>query len=157
MSSEWRTLWNEVLSNSSGNLSKYNTESSDLHVLFIWHLWLIRYEGHRLSGANIQMPSTQPGNTGTTKTYISWSSCITILSIMCGMCAGTFLDVNPNLLLRILLTYRRESANVSFSCLPVCLLSVKYANWVFNDSSSWKENSTTQPCVWSRVDSINKR
>ena len=59
------------------------------------------------------------------KTYISCSSCMTILSIMWGICAGTFLDVNPNLLLRILLTYRRESANVSLSCLPVCLLSVK--------------------------------
>lgn len=66
---------------------------------------------------------------------------MTILSIMCGMWAGTFLDVNPNLLLRILLTYRSESANVSFSWRPARLLLVKYDNCVFNDSSSCKEHS----------------
>lgn len=77
-----------------------------------------------------------------TKTYISCSSCMMILSIMWGMWAGTFLDVNPNLLLRILLTYRSESANVSFSCRPARLLLVKYASCVFNVSSSCKENST---------------
>lgn len=143
MSSEWRTLWNDVLSNSSGNLSKCNTQraldvsenrSPSPHLIY-----MASYLTHSSSG---QMSSTQAGrHTCTVKTYISCSSCITILSIMCGMCAGTFLDVNPNLLFRILLTYRSESANVSCRRRPVRLLSVKYVNCIFSDSSSWKENS----------------
>lgn len=147
MSSEWRTLWHDVLSNSSGNLPKCNTR---------WDLDTYGIRGTRHCGIRILLPScrdntsdtlviecqshrcriarmwtsSRPGgaqaeHSDVSGTYMSCSSCITIRSIMWGMCAGTFRDVNPNLLFRILFTYRRESANVSFSCLPVCLLSVK--------------------------------
>lgn len=73
--------------------------------------------------------------------YVSCSSCMMRRSIMCGMCAGTLRDVNPNWLLSSLLTYRRESAKVSRSLRPVAAPSASYISSFCRRSSSYGINA----------------
>ena len=122
MSSVLLSLWEEVTSNSSGNLAHTCThkENGEADTQMLFHFITPHHKllmATHLILANLLQTDSITATTSLLPPHLSCISCAISLFSMCGMWAGTLREACPYTALNRLLVCLRESAKVSRRCL----------------------------------------